>query len=286
MGDVFPDLMLIADCGSNIFRYDEENRNLECAALHIRQAAACGVTHVKFQMFTNYELYGDVYSSETKETPYALPAKWLPILKAQCDEHKVGFMCTAFSPEGVRAVDPYVKVHKIASAEFLHRGILDAVIETGKPFIMSTGGCSEEEINETVGYILKKNAFERYALLECVASYPAASSDYNLSVLDGWVGGAAVGVSDHTTNNIVALTAVGCGATIFEKHFTEDSHGYQVETPDTPHSIGIGPLHYYCKAIRTAFAALGDGIKKPVASEADFMKIRRPKGKNTFRGRV
>lgn len=274
-------LFIVSDVGSNWKRYDDPKQNKECALLHIREAAKCGVNAVKFQLFTHEELYGF-----PGDDTYALPREWLPDLKAECDKHKVEFMCTAFSAEGVRAVDPFVNIHKIASAEAMHGGIQDAVLATDKPFLASLGGATPDNIARLV----RKYRGKEMVFLECVAAYPAKASDYNLAALVK-IGalGVPIGISDHTLGNAVALTALGIGASVFEKHFMlrttmpweeRDFPG----TPDEGHSYCDIGMKNYVEQLREGFSAIGDGIKQPRESEAEFVKwAKRELGMNTFR---
>ncbi len=298
---------VICDVGSN------HRGSLDLALGHVTAAREAGCDGVKFQMYTEAELYGvrhltdatdprtctltteELYArGSLRKSPYEMPREWILPLAVKAKEVGIEFLCTAFSADGVRFVDPHVAIHKIASCEMLHLGILDAVIATGKPFIVSTGGAQYSEVEFLQRYCWDRGAHERLRVLECVANYPAEISDYDLTLLSRRgeitrVGGnpdeksgvleeflnfpLAHGVSDHTMNSVLAIAAVGAGATIFEKHFDsrigirlEDwtpfvSEGEQ--TPDSP--VSFGPVHMaqYCTQIRLAFSALGDGIKRP-----------------------
>ncbi len=245
-------LYVIADAGSNWNRFDNEEDNLRCALLHVSRAAQCGVSAIKFQLFTHRELYGIEGPS-----PYALPHHFLPLLATAAAKSQIDFMCTAFSPEGIAVVDPFVKVHKLASSEFTHTQMLAALIATEKPFIISTGAAEHQEILELIGTIPIKSEL---AIMECAAAYPAQECDYSLSLLSALsrtFPAITLGLSDHTLSDIVAIAAVGAGATVFEKHFDAlyDSGG--TATPDTPVSIGPAALREYCDSLRLASCALG-----------------------------
>lgn len=274
---MFETPFVIGDVGSNWRRFSDQEKNKSCALDHIRAGAGCGLNAIKFQMFNSMELY-----NEPGDDTYALPREWIPELAAECAKHGVEFMCTAFSADGVRFVDPYVKAHKIASAEMMHSGIINAIDATGKPYIVSTGGATDDEILKCLEF-----GNERAAYLECVAAYPADPQDYDLGWLpEAQTFGISTGVSDHTLGTEVALVALGLGATIFEKHFAMDRHSHDdfPRCPDDGHSLTELSMTEYCRAIRTGFSALGDGIKRPRESEADFVKYaRRAPGENTFR---
>lgn len=252
-----PAPFIICDVGSNWKVTNNDTDNLIMAKRHIHDAKLCGVNAVKFQLFTNQELYGIPHNIEH---PYALPRKWIPELAAYCSQVGVEFMCSAFSKEGYDFIDPFVNVHKVASCEMKCRDMYEHL---EKPILVSTGGAHH---NETEAIMADKDV----GFLECVATYPADASDYNLKTLEMFP--YYMGISDHTLSDVVALTAVGLGATVFEKHFSvfEKSWAQDIRTPDYPVSIGPSALASYTSRIRTAFSCLGDGRKVPRASERDI----------------
>jgi sialic acid synthase SpsE len=259
---------IIADVGSNWRRYEDTDKNKECALNHIREAAKCGVSAVKFQYFTHKELYG----TEGDDT-FSLPRAWLQDLKDECDRNKVEFMCTPFSREAVWTIDPLVKRHKVASCEMQHPGILEAIKKTRKPMIVSTGAANDQEVR----YLISQ--WKPDVIMECVAAYPAKPSDYDLRYIRciKALFEQQVGLSDHTLTNSLALTAVGMGCTYFEKHFYVDPYAADcfAVTPDYGHSLGTQLLSEYVESIREGFSSLGDGQKRPRDSEMDIVKYYR-----------
>lgn len=107
--------------------------------------------------------------------------------------------------------------YKIASFEALDVRLVDAVVSTGKPIIVSTGLMSHETLLKMAWHWNCGNT----TLLACVSEYPAEPSQYNLSVL-GELKSCAdfVGVSDHTLGQEVPIVAASLGADMLEKHFT------------------------------------------------------------------
>jgi sialic acid synthase SpsE len=84
--------------------------------------------------------------------------------------------------------------------------------------------------------------------------------------------GVPVGYSDHTLGIEVALAAVAMGACILEKHFTLDR---SLPGPDHRASAEPAELAGLVAAARKVEAALGNGVKRPVASEADTARLAR-----------
>jgi N,N'-diacetyllegionaminate synthase len=226
---------IIAEVGSNWSGFDDCKDS-------IAKAAACGADAVKFQAYSYEALYGRSVDKEMmflteeywREQRRELPVEWLPRLKAKADACGIEFMCSAFSPELVEAVDPYVNVHKVASAEMTHLRILQKLAKLGKPVILSTGASGEADIKGALEVLKGVPVI----LMYCVAAYPA--QEINLEVL-GLLKkkfGTLVGYSDHSTDvAIIPKEAVARGACVIEKHFTNIPG---VVTPDQGHSLDPG----------------------------------------------
>ncbi|MCT7968540.1 N-acetylneuraminate synthase family protein [Laspinema sp. D1] len=102
--------------------------------------------------------------------------------------------------------------------------------------------------------------------LHCTTEYPAPFAEVNLRAMDTLVRafGLSVGYSDHTPGIHISLAAVARGARIIEKHFTSDR---SLPGPDHQASLEPEELHQLVQQIREIEQALGDGIKRPTASE-------------------
>lgn len=236
---------IIADIGAN------HRGNWTTALKQVDAAKKVGVTTIKFQLFTTKELYG--YGSDDD---FSFPPDWLEPLALHARAQGLDFMCTAFSPEGVRLIDPWVRTHKVASSEMVHLGILEAIKETGKPFILSTGGAHFSEVMSVC------EQYQPACVLECVSNYPANPVDYSPRAMAEWLKyGSRVGVSDHTIGETVALVSIGFGATVFEKHF--DAFPEHGSTADTGVSALPGEFALYVTSIREAFQMLTNAEKQP-----------------------
>jgi N-acetylneuraminate synthase len=76
--------------------------------------------------------------------------------------------------------------------------------------------------------------------------------------------GLPVGYSDHTLGIHVSLAAVARGARVIEKHVTLDRN---LPGPDHKASLQPDELRELVRQTREIEQALGDGIKRPTASE-------------------
>ena len=84
--------------------------------------------------------------------------------------------------------------------------------------------------------------------------------------------GLKTGFSDHTEGTTCSIAATALGAAIIEKHFTLDK---TLPGPDHKASLDPDELATLVAGIRTAEAALGDGIKSPRASEIETAAVAR-----------
>ena len=82
--------------------------------------------------------------------------------------------------------------------------------------------------------------------------------------------GVLVGYSDHTEGIAIPIAAVAMGATVIEKHLTLDR---TMEGPDHRASLEPDQFASMVQGIRSIEQALGDGIKRPTASERANLPI-------------
>lgn len=200
-------------------------------------AKACGADAVKFQYFTLSELYGP--------NPKIDPTFPLAQLKEKADAVGIDFLCTSFSPAGLKEVDKYVPAHKVASSEMAHVRLLEAVRDTGKPILLSTGAYFLTDIARTLR--LLKDC--EVVVLHCNVKYPAKFS--NLKKFDELKKRTPIfGYSDHTMSiDVVPLFFKERGVTVYEKHF--NPFGY-FDTPDSPHSLNVDEFKCMVSFMRDA----------------------------------
>ena len=123
-------------------------------------------------------------------------------------------------------------IYKIASFEMTDLNLVKKVSKTKKPMIISTGMANLKEIETTVNTARKYGAKD-ITLLYCVSNYPSSIKDFNLKNIkilkDKFK--CRVGISDHSTDNRVAITAIASGAEVIEKHIALDNQtkGFDID---------------------------------------------------------
>jgi len=113
---------------------------------------------------------------------------------------------------------------KVGSGDVLDFVLLDYLVSTKKPIIISTGMVSFNELDKVVSYITGKNV--ELAILYCVSHYPADPETFNLSTIEHMrdrYPNCIIGFSDHSVGDHSIPNAAVCrGAKIIEKHFSFD----------------------------------------------------------------
>jgi N,N'-diacetyllegionaminate synthase len=276
--------LIIAEAGVN------HNGDLALACELINVAAAAGADMVKFQTFsagrlvTTHARKADYQTKTTDagESQHAmirrleLTRDMHEALIAHCKLRGIQFFSTGFDSESIDLlVELGLDRFKIPSGEITNLPYLRHVGHYGKPVILSTGMATLGEI-EAALEVLEQAGTPRDCItaLHCNTEYPTPMTDVNLramlTIRDAF--GIAVGYSDHTSGIEVAIAAVTLGATVIEKHFTLDR-----ELPGPDHKASLEPdeLKAMVTAIRNIEQAMGDGIKRPSASEVKNKLIAR-----------
>jgi N,N'-diacetyllegionaminate synthase len=113
-------------------------------------------------------------------------------------------------------------IYKVAAFEITNKKLINRIIRTGKPLIISCGMTNISEIKETVKPLDDNNI--DYILLHTVSSYPLQKIHSNLNkiyeLLENF--DCPIGHSDHTPGTDIPPLAVSAGAQIIEKHFTDN----------------------------------------------------------------
>jgi N,N'-diacetyllegionaminate synthase len=254
---------VIAEVGSNF------DKNLDKARKLIDAAKEAGANAVKFQLFRADVLYPnrdglyDIFKS------IELDAEWVPVLDKHARDQGLHFMASAFDMGSVDVLEAVkTPAHKVASSETTNLGFLHKLASTNKPMIISTGMCDMVDVEEAVNTCLGAGN-NQVVLLQCGAMYPLPNELVNLRVIQSLAKrfNCPVGFSDHTLGQVAAITAVGLGATVFEKHYTLDKKG---AGPDHFYALEPDELKSYISAIREAHEALGSGEKQMLPKEREL----------------
>lgn len=256
---------IIAELSAN------HGHDINIAKKTIKAAKECGADAIKLQTYTAdtitidcdnkyfqinqgtlwdgttlYKLYQEAYT----------PWEWQKELKEYAES--LGLVCfsTPFDKSSVNFLeDLEVPAYKVASFEINDIPLIEYIASKGKPIIISTGIATLEDVELAVE-TCKKVGNNNIILLKCTSQYPAKLEDANLNTMIDLKErfGVTVGLSDHTMDIEVPITAVALGAKVIEKHFILDR---SIGGPDADFSLDKKEFKAMVDSVRKAEKAMG-----------------------------
>jgi sialic acid synthase len=242
----------------------------------VSQAHACGFDAVKFQKRNNSTLFlPDFYNSEYKSEnsfgktygehrDFLEPGKdWI----IECNKlaHTLGlhFIMTAFDIESLHFCEKNLKIdaYKIQSADLSNLPLIKAVASTNKPYFISCGASSLNEIKEAFQFCKEQKT--PFVLMYAISSYPTATENLNLAripFLKDLLHTPEMGYSCHYLSNDAALIARTLGANVIEKHFTLDK---TLKGPDHRISATPSEITDLIGKLKILDESLGSGFINP-----------------------
>lgn len=301
--------LIIAEAGVN------HNGQRDLAFRLVDAAYNAGADIVKFQTFKSKNLVtksatqAEYQVTNTKKTESQLAMLSRLELSYEihrelidyCNQLGIEFLSTAFDEDSLDFLvnDLKLKKLKIPSGEITNAPFVLSHALTGCDIMLSTGMATLSEIEDALGVLAfgfttdgtqqpshaefqkayssesgQRALKEKVRILHCTTEYPAPMDEINLRAIDSMAAafGLPTGYSDHSQGISIPIAAVARGAVIIEKHFTLDNN---MEGPDHKASLEPGELTEMVKAIRNVELALGDGVKRPTASEQKNKMIAR-----------
>lgn len=219
---------IIAEIGQN------HNGDMSLAKELIKLARDNGADVAKFQLFSAEKLF------ERENNPWFEYNKSTQLSKDNVEmlieySNKLGieFMASVFDEERLSWLEEFnVKRYKIASRSINDVDLIESVLMTDKPVIISLGMWNKKEFPKFIGNV------EGY--LYCISKYPTAYEDLQFNSVNF---NDYLGFSDHTIGINAACCALSRGAKVIEKHFTTDKNLYG---PDHKGSATPSELYKLC----------------------------------------
>ena len=264
---------VIAEVGHN------HQGDVEKAKALVRSARECGADAVKLQKRDNVRLYtrelydapydnehsfGRTYG-EHREALELSAAEWLELREFSKEEGITLFGTVFDEPSADLLAELDMPAFKIASGDLTNVPLLRHVATLGRPIFLSTGGGTMEDVERAVDAILPAN--DQLCVLQCTASYPCEVEELNLGVIETYrdrFPDLVVGLSDHQSGIAMSLVAYMLGARVIEKHFTLN-HAWKGS--DQAFSLMPEGMRRLVRDLHRVPDALGDGVKRPLASE-------------------
>ena len=265
---------VVAEIGYNFNTLEEGLQSVEAAK-------GCGVDAVKFQTFRAEttvtkgvmfppEAGGGSQFDEFKR--YELSEEWHRKLFSYARELGLIVFSTPAHFNDLPLLESLeTPVYKTGADDLTNIPFLVEIAKLQKPMIISTGMSTMSEVNETVEAI-REAGNNKLILLHTVSNYPIKDlGELNLRAMNTMAEalGTLVGFSDHTTTLSAPVAAIALGACVYERHFTIDK---SLAAPDAFLSADVEEMKTIVQLIRETEAMLGDGIKRPAASEVDMRR--------------
>ena len=265
---------VIAEIGHN------HQGDVEKAKALVRAARECGADAVKLQKRDNAQLYtralfdapydnehsfGRTYG-EHREALELSASEWLE-LREFSREEGITLFGTVFDEQSADFLHELdLPAFKIASGDLTNTPLLRHVAGLGRPIFLSTGGGTMDDVERAVDTILPLNA--QLCVMQCTASYPCEVEELNLGVVESYrerFPDLVIGLSDHQSGIAMSLVGYMLGARVIEKHFTLN-HAWK----GSDHAFSLMPegMRRLVRDLHRVPDAVGDGVKRPLASEA------------------
>lgn len=270
IGDGHP-VYIIAEIGIN------HNGSLENALALIEGASAAGANCVKFQKRTPELCVPKDQWNIERETPWGrmtyidyrhkveFNADDYTVIDAYCTERGIDWTVSCWDTEAVAFMESNFDVpfYKAASASLTDLPLLQAMLATGKPLMISTGMSTMDEIDAAVHSLGTDNLM----IAHSTSTYPCKPEELNLrmiTTLQQNYPSVPVGYSGHEVGLTTTSAAVALGAAFVERHITLDRAMWGT---DQAASVELAGLARLVRDVRDVEDALGDGIKRVYDSE-------------------
>jgi len=169
-------------------------------------------------------------------------------LKAHAEEVGLLFLSSPFSLEAAELLERIgMKAWKVASGELTNPLLLDRMVSSNLPILVSTGMSSLQEIDGIVATLQAESAPS--AILQCTSMYPVPPERVGLNMIplfrDRY--GCAVGLSDHSGTVYPSLAAATLGIEVLEVHVALSREMFG---PDVPASVTTDELRQIVEGVR------------------------------------
>ena len=163
-------------------------------------------------------------------------------------ERGILFLSSPFSIQAVELLDRLgMPLWKIASGETSNAMLLERILDTGKPVLLSTGMSPIEEIDAAVARVRTRKV--DVGVFQCTTAYPCPPEKVGLNLIPFYREryGCWVGLSDHSSTIYPGLAAATMGIDMLEVHVALSREMFG---PDVIASVTTQELRQLVEGIR------------------------------------
>jgi N-acetylneuraminate synthase len=271
-------IFYIAEAGIN------HNGDINIAKRIIDIAIAAGADAVKFQKRDPLQCVPEEQKNIMKETPWGVMSyldykkriefgeKEYDEIDRYCKDRGIEWFCSTWDIDSQHFLRKYnLKYNKIASAMLTYEDLLEEVSQEQRHTFISTGMSSMVEIENAIDIFRKYSC--PFTIMHCTSTYPCVFEEVNLNMIKTlrnlYPDSIGVGFSDHTKGILAGPVAVSLGATVLEKHITNDRSAYGSDQANSLEEKGIKS---YIRDCNNVAKILGSGVKVIYTSEEPIRK--------------
>jgi N,N'-diacetyllegionaminate synthase len=174
-------------------------------------------------------------------------AQWRGLAE-HCRDRGVLFIASPFSRQAVDMLERVGQpLWKIASGETSNAELLDRILDTGAPVLLSTGMSAVTEIDAAVARVKSRGA--PVGVFQCTTAYPCPPEKIGLNLVPFYREryGCWVGLSDHSGTIYPGLAGVALGMDMLELHVALSREMFG---PDVIASVTTAELKQLVEGIR------------------------------------
>ena len=193
-------------------------------------------------------------------------------LADHCADRRVLFISSPFSLEAVDLLQRVGQpIWKIASGEVSNDRLLDRILDTGAPVLLSTGMSPIAETDAAVARVKARHI--PVGVLQCTTAYPCPPEKVGLNLIPYYREryGCWVGLSDHSATIYPGLAGVALGMDVLEVHVALSR---QMFGPDVVASVTTQELATLVDGVRCIERMRANPVDKE-ASAAETAPLRR-----------
>jgi len=187
------------------------------------------------------------------------PEQWRGLAE-HARESGLEFLSSPFSIEAVDLlIDIGIRAWKVGSGEITNTVLLERIVKSEKPILLSSGMSSWRELDSAVNMVI--GAGRPCMVYQCTTRYPCPPELVGL----GLIGAMReryhlpVGLSDHSGMSCFGIAAAALGAASVEVHITMSPYCFG---PDVPASLTPAGLKRMVKGIRSVESSLSHSPDK------------------------
>ena len=186
-------------------------------------------------------------------------------LAEHCRDRHVLFISSPFSAEAIDMLERIGQpLWKIASGETSNNRLIDRILDTGAPVLLSTGMSPLAEIDTAVARVKSRGV--PVGVFQCTTAYPCPPERIGLNLIPSYREryGCWVGLSDHSATIYPGLAAAAIGTDMLEVHVALSREMFG---PDVVASVTTAELRQLVDGVRFIERMRANPVDKDAAAE-------------------